>query len=58
MCAKQRKDGTKLPASKVIQRKLKASLDMSKTKQDTLIAIVLVLEKKEIRLLFSDLFKR
>ena len=39
MCAKQRKDGTKLPASKVIQRKLKASLDMSKTKQDTLIAI-------------------
>ena len=30
MCAKQRKDGTKLPAPKVIQSKLKASLDMSK----------------------------
>ena len=28
MCAKQRKDGTKLPAPKVIQSKLKASLDI------------------------------
>lgn len=58
MCAKQRKDGTKLPAPKVIQSKLKASLDMSKIKKDTLIANILVLDMKAIRYLFSNLSKR